>query len=260
MRDEGRGCLALQADVRGPRGLTPMHLAALSPATAAISRLLVSKSSPGPSAWFWVAADDGLTPASFAERLGRPERNADMLQRAIAAGAPFQKARNHDLKGVLWLTCKRPYFMAPAPASFAERLGRPERSVAMLQRAAAAGAPFQKARNHKLNGVLWLTCERPCFMAPALASFAERLGRPKRNVAMLQRATEPCATAAGSPLQWLALVALSSAPVLVAPAPASCFERLGKAGSKETCCSTPHCSRCASANGCCGLTCERPWF
>ena len=73
--------------MRGPRGLTPMHLAALSPAAAAISRLLAAKAAPGPAAWFWVAADDGLTPASFAERLGAPERNADMLQRAIAAGA-----------------------------------------------------------------------------------------------------------------------------------------------------------------------------
>ena len=65
-----------------------MHLAALSPAAAAISRLLAIKSAPGPAAWFWVAADDGLTPASFAERLGAPERNAEMLQRAIAAGMP----------------------------------------------------------------------------------------------------------------------------------------------------------------------------
>lgn len=65
-----------------------MHLAALSPAAAAISRLLADKCAPGPAAWFWVAADDGLTPASFAERLGTPERNADMLQHAIAAGAP----------------------------------------------------------------------------------------------------------------------------------------------------------------------------
>ena len=76
--------------MRGPRGLTPMHLAALSPAAAAISRLLAAKCAPGPAAWFWVTADDGLTPASFAERLGTPERNADMLQRAIVAGAPCE--------------------------------------------------------------------------------------------------------------------------------------------------------------------------
>ena len=75
--------------MRGPRGLTPMHLAALSPAAAALSRLLAAKCAPGPAAWFWVAADDGLTPASFAERLGTPERNAEMLQRAIVARAPL---------------------------------------------------------------------------------------------------------------------------------------------------------------------------
>ena len=78
----------LQADIRGPGGLTPMHLAALSPAAPALSRLLAAKCAPGPAAWFWAAADDGLTPAGFAERVGRPERNADMLQCAIDAGAP----------------------------------------------------------------------------------------------------------------------------------------------------------------------------
>jgi len=77
-----------QADVRGPGGLTPMHLAALSPAAPALSRLLASLCAPGPAAWFLAAADDGLTPANFCERLGRPELNADMLQHAIATGAP----------------------------------------------------------------------------------------------------------------------------------------------------------------------------
>jgi hypothetical protein len=65
-----------------------MHLAALSPAAPALSRLLASLCAPGPAAWFLAAADDGLTPANFCERLGRPELNADMLQHAIAAGAP----------------------------------------------------------------------------------------------------------------------------------------------------------------------------
>ncbi|KAK9831502.1 hypothetical protein WJX81_003281 [Elliptochloris bilobata] len=75
-----------RADVRGVGGLTPMHLAALSPEFPALSRLLAGKCAPGPAAWFFAATDDGLTPAAFAERAGCPERNVHMLQRAITAG------------------------------------------------------------------------------------------------------------------------------------------------------------------------------
>lgn len=111
-----------------------MHLAALSPAAAAISRLLAAKCAPGPAAWFWVAADDGLTPASFAERLGTPERNADMLQRAIAAGASQRvRVSISSLQGL--------FVSSFMPAGFAERLGTPGRNANMLLSAIAAGAP-----------------------------------------------------------------------------------------------------------------------
>ena len=57
-----------QATVSGPRGLTPLHLAALLPDAGAMARLLCTAGAAPPSAWHAAVTDDGLTPHVFAAR------------------------------------------------------------------------------------------------------------------------------------------------------------------------------------------------
>ena len=125
-------------------------------------RLLAALCAPGPAAWFWAAADDGLTPASFSERLGAPERNADMLQRAIAAGAPTRQRAT-------------PCRVLLRPAAVASTLASP-RAAAGLSRAPGPGRPavsqawqrgthgLHRARMPSKPSARWLCCARPTLL------------------------------------------------------------------------------------------------
>jgi hypothetical protein len=81
-----------RADAPGPRGLTPLHLAAVLPdprAAAAVALLIVAACEPGADAWASARTADGLSPADFAARLGRGELEAALRLGAAAPAPPL---------------------------------------------------------------------------------------------------------------------------------------------------------------------------
>jgi hypothetical protein len=81
-----------RADAPGPRGLTPLHLAAVLPdprAAAAVALLIVAACEPGADAWASARTADGLSPADFAARLGRGELEAALRLGAAAPPPPL---------------------------------------------------------------------------------------------------------------------------------------------------------------------------
>ena len=60
-------------------GLTPLHFAAIAPDDDDLAVHLLRACRCSPHVWFTAAADDGLTPAHFAARVGRNALNQQML-------------------------------------------------------------------------------------------------------------------------------------------------------------------------------------
>ena len=74
----------MQANSAGPRGITPLHLAAIRENAGAFARLLTSYSSSG--AWLDCKTDDGLSPSDFAEMAGNTELDAVMKAQLAPCG------------------------------------------------------------------------------------------------------------------------------------------------------------------------------
>ena len=74
-----------QADVVGPLGLSPLHLAAIAADRGAAARKLLTRCPPGPTAWLTARTTDGATPADFAAAMGAKELVCELTAMAHLA-------------------------------------------------------------------------------------------------------------------------------------------------------------------------------
>ena len=75
--------MTLQADIGGPQGLTPLHLAALLDDGGACTRCLCSADTSMEDAWDSVRTEDGKTPQDFAMRM-HPSALSDPASSSMA--------------------------------------------------------------------------------------------------------------------------------------------------------------------------------
>ena len=94
----------MQADAKDCSGLTPLHLAAIAPDDSLAEKVLQACTC-SPSTWFTAAANDGLTPAHFAARLGRHCLNARILLLAQAKKVQHAPPPTLSMTGCFEMGC-----------------------------------------------------------------------------------------------------------------------------------------------------------